>query len=63
MPPGFTLDDYFEHDRARRASRCGCRGCSELAAAGVLKHTIDEYERRLSYEIDMIKKMKYPGYF
>ena len=29
----------------------------------MLKHTIDEYERRLSYEIDMIKKMKYPGYF
>ena len=24
---------------------------------------IDEYERRLSYEIEMIKQMKYPGYF
>ena len=21
VPPGFTLDDYFEHDRARRASQ------------------------------------------
>ena len=31
--------------------------------SGALAHTIDEYERRLSYEIDMIKKMKYPGYF
>ena len=30
---------------------------------GLLKKTIDEYERRLSYEIEMIKKMKYPGYF
>jgi len=28
-----------------------------------LSHTIDEYERRLSYEIEMIKQMKYPGYF
>src|SRR5207344_695002 len=35
----------------------------ELQAKGQLAHTIDEYERRLSYEIDMIKKMKYPGYF
>jgi DNA polymerase-3 subunit alpha len=34
-----------------------------LAERGVLKHTIDEYERRLTYEIEMIKQMKYPGYF
>src|SRR6202035_5360296 len=34
-----------------------------LAEAGALRHTIDEYDRRLSYEIDMIKQMKYPGYF
>ena len=27
----------------------------------MLKHTIDEYERRLTYEIEMIKQMKYPG--
>ena len=44
-------------------SRRGCRSCRSWPARGVLKHTIDEYERRLSYEIDMIKKMKYPGYF
>ena len=24
---------------------------------------MDEYERRLTYEIEMIKQMKYPGYF
>src|SRR5205085_2819553 len=35
----------------------------QLADAGTLRHPIDEYERRLSYELDMIKKMKYPGYF
>src|SRR6185295_14315749 len=35
----------------------------QLAATGGLGHTVDEYERRLSYEIDMIKRMKYPGYF
>ena len=62
VPPGFVLDDYFEHvvrqgfaERLPRLER--------LADAGALHHTVDEYERRLSYEIDMIKQMKYPGYF
>src|SRR6202035_1026642 len=34
-----------------------------LAEAGALRHTLDEYERRLSYEINTIKQMKFPGYF
>src|SRR4051812_23407873 len=62
VPPEFTLDEYFEHvvrqGFAQRLARL-----KDLAAAGVLTHTIDEYERRLTYEIDMIKQMKYPGYF
>jgi DNA polymerase-3 subunit alpha len=62
VPDGLTLDDYFEHvvkeGFVKRLSRL-----KELAARGVLKHTIDEYERRLTYEIEMIKQMKYPGYF
>ena len=47
--------------RPRRASRSGCRACRQLAAAGRLRHTIDEYERRLEYELEMIKKMGYVG--
>ena len=62
VPPGFTLDDYFEHE-TRLGFQARLPKLQELASRGVLKHTIDEYERRLSYEIDMIKKMKYPGYF
>jgi DNA polymerase-3 subunit alpha len=62
VPAGFTLDDYFEHvvreGFAQRLPRL-----KDLAARGVLTHTLDEYERRLGYEIDMIKQMKYPGYF
>jgi DNA polymerase-3 subunit alpha len=62
VPPGFTLDDYFEHVvRAGFTQRLP--RLKDLAARGVLTHTLDEYERRLSYEIDMIKQMKYPGYF
>ena len=62
VPAGFTLDDYFEHI-VRQGFDMRLSRLRELQAKGLLKHTIDEYERRLSYEIDMIKKMKYPGYF
>nr|MBA3296284.1 DNA polymerase III subunit alpha [Acidobacteriota bacterium] len=62
VPAGFTLDDYFEHV-VRQGFEMRLARLKELALKGILKHTIDEYERRLAYEIDMIKQMKYPGYF
>src|SRR6476619_6796735 len=62
VPPGFTLDEYFEHV-ARAGFEQRLPRLKQLAAAATLRHTIDEYERRLSYEIEMIKKMGYPGYF
>jgi DNA polymerase-3 subunit alpha len=62
VPPGFTLDDYFEHV-VRQGFQARLPRLQQLAASGALRQTIDEYERRLSYEIEMIKKMKYPGYF
>ncbi len=62
VPAGFTLDDYFEHVVGHGFEQRLPR-LKELAARGILKHTIDEYERRLAYEVEMIKQMKYPGYF
>ncbi|MEX1127507.1 MAG: DNA polymerase III subunit alpha [Vicinamibacterales bacterium] len=62
VPAGFTLDAYFEHV-VRQGFAVRLPRLKELALTGVLKHTIDEYERRLTYEIEMIKQMKYPGYF
>ncbi len=62
VPEGFTLDDYFEHI-VRQGFEIRLPKLRELAARGALKHTLDEYERRLTYEIEMIKTMKYPGYF
>jgi DNA polymerase III subunit alpha len=62
VPAGFTLDDYFEHV-VREGFAARLPRLRELAAAGQLRRTIDEYEQRLSYEIEMIKRMKYPGYF
>ena len=60
VPPGYTLDDYFEHI-VREGFQYRLPRLKDLAARGVLKHSVDEYERRLSYEVDMIKQMKYPG--
>src|SRR5829696_7277071 len=62
VPQGFTLDDYFEHI-VRQGFEMRLTRLKDLALKGILTHTIDEYERRLTYEIEMIKQMKYPGYF
>src|SRR4051812_37350016 len=51
-PPGFTLDDYFE-PLTREGFAERLPKLRQLAAAGTLRHTIDEYERRLSYELEM----------
>ena len=62
VPDGFTTDSYFEHITrqgfARRAEVL--RGVS---AAGKLKHSLADYEQRLSREIGIIQQMKFPGYF
>jgi DNA polymerase-3 subunit alpha len=62
VPAGVALDDYFEHV-VRKGFAERLPRLMQLAEEGRLRHTVDEYERRLSYEIDMIKQMKYPGYF
>ena len=62
VPPGDTVDSYFEKvARAGFAERL--ERLRPLEARGELRRTIAEYETRLSYEIEMIKRMKYPGYF
>src|SRR5262245_47579029 len=62
VPPDFTVDSYFEHV-ARTGFSERLPRLRQLQAAGALRHTVDEYETRLAYEIEMIEKMKYPGYF
>ena len=61
VPEGFTLDQYFEHV-AREGFAQRLTRLRQLTAAGRLNHTIDEYERRLEYELEMIKKMGFAGY-
>ena len=62
LPPGFTLEEYFvkvveDGWNARR------RNLDARAAAGKLRRPIAAYEERLRAEIDMIRMMKFPGYF
>jgi DNA polymerase III subunit alpha len=62
VPPGFTIDTYFA-----KVVRDGFQDrldyLKPLADRGVLKNTIAEYEMRLEQEIEIIQRMKYPGYF
>ena len=62
VPAGHTMDTYFEsvvrQGFAERLPQLEAR-----AAQGKLRHTIAEYEKRLSDEIKMIGQMRYAGYF
>ena len=62
VPDGYTLESYFDkvvhagfEERLVRLRA--------LEAAGELRRPIADYHTRLAYEIDLIKRMKYPGYF
>ncbi|HWF37782.1 MAG TPA: DNA polymerase III subunit alpha [Candidatus Acidoferrales bacterium] len=62
VPEGYTTDSYFE-----KVSREGFQSravqLERQAKEGLLRHPLDEYERRLTAEIEMIKKMRFAGYF
>ncbi len=62
VPEGYTTDSYFE-----KVSREGFQSravqLERLSKEGLLRHPLDEYERRLTAEIEMIKKMRFAGYF
>ena len=62
VPGGLALDDYFDQV-VRDGFNERLTRLRSLEKQGVLQHSIDAYEARLSYEIDVIKRMKYPGYF
>ena len=62
VPPGFTVDSYFEQMVREGFERRLVR-LRELEARGELRHPLSAYDSRLNSEIDLIKRMKYPGYF
>ena len=62
VPPAYTLPDYFEHV-AREGFNKRLAMLRELQTLGRLAHSLEEYEQRLSREIEIIRQMKFPGYF
>ncbi len=62
VPAGYTLPDYFEHvTREGFVKRLNL--LRELQVSGRLKHSIEDYEQRLSREIEIIRQMQFSGYF
>jgi DNA polymerase-3 subunit alpha len=62
VPDPFTLDDYFEH-MVREGFAARLPRLQEMAGRDALRHSLEKYGSRLDYEIQMIKQMKYAGYF
>ena len=62
VPPPYGVNEYFEHV-VREGFAERLPQLRALAAQGRLRHPIDVYERRLTYETETIRQMKYPGYF
>jgi DNA polymerase-3 subunit alpha len=62
VPSGFDLGSYFVHT-AREWFEKRVEECRPLWAKGLLLIAEAEYRARLEFEIDLILKMGFPGYF
>jgi DNA polymerase-3 subunit alpha len=62
VPPGFTSDDYFEKV-VREGFLSRRPQLEEMARQRLLKNELQAYDDRLSFEIEMIKMMKFSSYF
>src|SRR5262249_31765429 len=62
VPKGYTLDSYFEHVTRQGFAR-RMEVLRDLRDASRLKHTLVDYEQRLSREIGIIQQMQFSGYF
>ena len=62
VPEGFTADTHFEKV-VREGFADRIEHLDALSKAGRLRRSLSDYETRLSDEIRMIQRMKFPGYF
>src|SRR5581483_2332539 len=62
VPPGYTLDSYFEHVTREGFAR-RMEVLRQQAERGLLKHGLADYEQRLAREISIIQQMRFSGYF
>jgi len=60
--PRFTAGDADESAELRKRAQAGLE--RRIALHGLAPHaTREDYDARLSFELDVIERMKYPGYF
>src|SRR5271156_5970885 len=62
VPEGHTTDSYFERV-VREGFTSRAPQIERLTKEGRLRHPLADYEARLTAEIEMIKKMRFAGYF
>jgi DNA polymerase-3 subunit alpha len=62
VPEGHTAGSYFEKV-VREGFATRVPYLERLAQQGFLHNSLADYEKRLTSEIEMIKKMRYEGYF
>jgi DNA polymerase III subunit alpha len=62
VPQGYDSASYFEKV-VREGFAARVPYLEQQAKQGFLRNSLAEYERRLTFEIEMIKKMRYEGYF
>jgi DNA polymerase III subunit alpha len=63
VPEGHTLESYFEEVCGEGLRKRLDTAVAHLRDRGLLKKTIPEYQARLDRELNIIKQMKFPGYF
>ena len=63
VPEGHTLDSYFEAVCREGLKKRLDTAVAHLRDRGLLRKTIADYEARLDRELNIIKQMKFPGYF
>ena len=63
VPEGQTLESYFESICREGLKKRLETAYAQLVARGLQKKSIEDYQARLTREIDCIKQMKFPGYF
>ncbi|HTW45553.1 MAG TPA: DNA polymerase III subunit alpha [Acidobacteriaceae bacterium] len=63
VPEGHTIDSYFEMICRKGFKKRLDSSIRHLQERGLLRNPVSEYEARLEREIDIIKQMKFPGYF
>ncbi|MGD0734238.1 MAG: DNA polymerase III subunit alpha [Terracidiphilus sp.] len=63
VPEGHTIDSYFEEVCRQGLRKRLDTAVRQLELRGVQRAAVHEYESRLSFEIGIIKQMKYSGYF